>query len=132
MPILPNALAKITRASDNDNAVLSLPLSKAAFSFDSFGVAGFFGGDSSVAAMATANLIPARRWVGWYNNPGSYEMPSVMNAAAVPRRMAGPGGASWDDGMNMGISGMGMGMMKSGAISVGGGGNGHGYASMML
>lgn len=66
------------------------------------------------------------------SNPGSYEMPSVMNAAAVPRRMAGPGGASWDDGMNMGISGMGMGMMKSGAISVGGGGNGHGYASMML
>nr|UBR88886.1 transcription factor bHLH3 [Ganoderma lucidum] len=67
------------------------------------------------------------------SNPGSYEMPSVMNAAAaVPRRMAGPGGASWDEGMNMSISGMGMGMMKGGAISVGGGGNGHGYASMML
>ncbi|KAI1786937.1 hypothetical protein LXA43DRAFT_1031420, partial [Ganoderma leucocontextum] len=66
------------------------------------------------------------------SNPGSYEMPSVMNASAVPRRMAGPGGASWDDGMNMAMGGMGMGMMKNGAISVGGGGNGHGYATMML
>lgn len=66
------------------------------------------------------------------SNPGSYEMPSVMNAAAVPRRMAGPGGAGWDESMSMSISGMGMGMMKGGAISVGGGGNGHGYASMML
>ena len=68
------------------------------------------------------------------SNPGSYEMPSVMNgAAAVPRRMAAPGGAGWDDGMNMGpMGGMGMGMMKSAPISVGGGGNGHGYAAMML
>ena len=66
------------------------------------------------------------------SNPGSYEMPSVMNGTAVPRRMAGPGGASWDDGMNMGMGGMNMGMMKSAPISVGGGGNGHGYAAMML
>ncbi len=68
------------------------------------------------------------------SNPGSYELPSVMNgAAAVPRRMAAPGGgAGWDDGMNMGMGGMGMGMMKSAPISVGGGGNGHGYAAMMM
>ena len=45
---------------------------------------------------------------------GSYEMPSVMGAAApgaVPRRMAGQSG--WDDGMNMGMGGMNMGMMKT-------------------
>ena len=64
---------------------------------------------------------------------GSYEMPSVMGAAApgaVPRRMAGQSG--WDDGMNMGMGGMNMGMMKSAPISVGGGSNGHAYASVML
>ncbi|TBU35357.1 hypothetical protein BD309DRAFT_982934 [Dichomitus squalens] len=66
------------------------------------------------------------------SNGGSYEIPSVMNGAAVPRRMAGPGGAGWDDGMNMGMGGMNMGMMKSAPISVGGGGNAHGYAAMML
>ncbi|KAM5539592.1 hypothetical protein V8D89_006701 [Ganoderma adspersum] len=52
----------------------SPPDKRAAVPFDSVAVAGFFGGDSAVAGMATANLTPGRRWVGWYNNPGSYEI----------------------------------------------------------
>ncbi|TBU55673.1 hypothetical protein BD310DRAFT_908172 [Dichomitus squalens] len=48
--------------------------SKSGFTLDSSGVAGFFGGDSAVLAMASVNLIPNRRWVGWYNTPGSYEI----------------------------------------------------------
>ena len=74
MPTLPNTLAEISHLSDNKNSVFPPPLSNAAFTLDSSGVAGFFGGDSSVAGMATANLIPGRRWVGWFNTPGSYEI----------------------------------------------------------
>ena len=74
MPILPNSiLAEVSSVSD-DGAVLQRPLSNASFTLDSSGVAGFFGGDSSVAGMATVNLIPYRRWGGWYNTPGSYEI----------------------------------------------------------
>lgn len=77
MPTVPlaNMFTEVSDLSDNDShGVVPLPLSHDSFSFDSFGVAGFFGGDSSVAAMATVNLIPGRKWVGWYNNPGSYEI----------------------------------------------------------
>lgn len=74
MPALPSMLVDISRLSDNDNAVIPPPLSNAAFTLDSSGVAGFFGGDSSVAGMATVSLIPGRRWGGWYNTPGSYEI----------------------------------------------------------
>lgn len=74
MPVIPSTLAEVSPLSDNEHPVFSPPLSNASFSLDSFGVAGFFGGDSSVGGMATANLIPGRRWVGWYNTPGSYEI----------------------------------------------------------
>ncbi|PIL26460.1 hypothetical protein GSI_12218 [Ganoderma sinense ZZ0214-1] len=74
MPVLSNTLVDTSGLSDNDNPVFPLPLSNSAFSLDSSGVAGFFGGDSSVAGMATVNLIPGRRWGGWYNTPGSYEI----------------------------------------------------------
>lgn len=42
------------------------------FSLDSSGVAGFFGGEEAFAAMNSVHLIPSRRWLGWYNSPGSY------------------------------------------------------------
>lgn len=50
------------------------PLITSSFSLDSSGVAGFFGGDEAVSAMATVNLFEDRRWWGWYNSPGSYEI----------------------------------------------------------
>jgi hypothetical protein len=42
------------------------------FSLDAAGVAGFFGGDETLSAMATVHLYRGRRWLGWYNSPGSY------------------------------------------------------------
>ncbi|EJF62003.1 hypothetical protein DICSQDRAFT_26701, partial [Dichomitus squalens LYAD-421 SS1] len=51
-----------------------LPTSSSGFTLNALGVAGFFGGDSAVNGMATANLVPYRRWFGWYNTPGSYEI----------------------------------------------------------
>ena len=44
------------------------------FSLDISGVAGFFGGDASVSAMATVHIYEGRKWLGWYNQPGSYEI----------------------------------------------------------
>lgn len=42
------------------------------FSLDSSGIAGFFGGEEAFAAMSSVHLVRARRWLGWYNSPGSY------------------------------------------------------------
>ncbi len=51
--------------------ILHSPIGNNKFSLDSSGIAGFFGGEESFAAMNTVHL-PARRWMGWYNSPGSY------------------------------------------------------------
>ena len=82
MPIIPNdtvssILDLINRA--NPVSVIQPPLSRAHFALDAFaldasGVAGVFGGDTAVRAMATIYLIPQRRWLGWYNAPGAYEV----------------------------------------------------------
>ncbi|TBU24888.1 hypothetical protein BD311DRAFT_855495 [Dichomitus squalens] len=58
------------------DVVLTTALSKpsSGFTLNPLGVAGFFGGDSAVRGMATANLIRNRRWFGWYNTPGSYQI----------------------------------------------------------
>jgi len=42
------------------------------FQLDAGGVAGFFGGDEAIYAMATVHVYEGRRWLGWYNSPGSY------------------------------------------------------------
>jgi hypothetical protein len=47
---------------------------KSSFNLDFSGVAGFFGGDVAVEAMSTVHLYRGRRWLGWYNSPGSYEI----------------------------------------------------------
>ncbi|KAF9485600.1 hypothetical protein BDN70DRAFT_532785 [Pholiota conissans] len=44
----------------------------AKFDLDVSGIAGFFGGEESIAAMASVNLIRTRWLLGWYNSPGSY------------------------------------------------------------
>jgi hypothetical protein len=52
---------------------LHVPLiNTSSFSLDAAGVAGFFGGDETLSAMATVHLYRGRRWLGWYNSPGSY------------------------------------------------------------
>ncbi|KAI0637289.1 hypothetical protein C8Q77DRAFT_1155133 [Trametes polyzona] len=48
--------------------------SQKTFDLDISGVAGFFGGDVSVSAMATVHVYEGRKWLGWYNQPGSYEI----------------------------------------------------------
>ncbi|KAH7906969.1 hypothetical protein BJ138DRAFT_1217009 [Hygrophoropsis aurantiaca] len=50
------------------------PLQHSKFSLNASGVAGFFGGNEAVAAMATVHVYEGRRWLGWYNSPGSYDI----------------------------------------------------------
>ncbi|KAF9226882.1 hypothetical protein BS17DRAFT_806895 [Gyrodon lividus] len=50
------------------------PLASAKFTLDVSGVAGFFGGESAISAMSTIHLYHHRRWLGWYNSPGSYQI----------------------------------------------------------
>ncbi len=69
-------------------------LETSSFTLDSSGVAGFFGGDGAVAGMATVNLFKYRRWGGWYNTPGSYEIAKQYGQLANSRFWDGlfPGG----------------------------------------
>ncbi|KAH7916220.1 hypothetical protein BJ138DRAFT_1175876 [Hygrophoropsis aurantiaca] len=50
----------------------NISLDKSKFSLDASGIAGAFGGDEAISAMATVHLFKGRRWWGWYNSPGSY------------------------------------------------------------
>ncbi|KAH9946395.1 uncharacterized protein BXZ73DRAFT_37284 [Epithele typhae] len=52
----------------------AIPLADTNLNLDISGVAGFFGGDVAVSAMATVHVYPGRKWLGWYNTPGSYEI----------------------------------------------------------
>lgn len=42
------------------------------FSLNTSAVAGVFGGEEAVASMATVHVYEHRKWLGWYNSPGSY------------------------------------------------------------
>ncbi|OJT11175.1 hypothetical protein TRAPUB_12309 [Trametes pubescens] len=44
------------------------------FDLDTSGVAGFFGGDVALSAMVTSHIYAGRRWLCWYNQPGSFEV----------------------------------------------------------
>ncbi|KAF8549356.1 hypothetical protein OG21DRAFT_1606481 [Imleria badia] len=50
------------------------PLSDIKFSLNAWGVAGIFGGEEAISAVALIPLFQGRRWLGWYNSPGSLEV----------------------------------------------------------
>ncbi|KAF8957833.1 hypothetical protein BDZ97DRAFT_1762594 [Flammula alnicola] len=54
-----------------DSVSMKIPLKHSSFSLDVSGIAGFFGGEESLAGMASVHLVRGRRWLGWYNSPGS-------------------------------------------------------------
>ncbi|OJA11644.1 hypothetical protein AZE42_11655 [Rhizopogon vesiculosus] len=65
--------------------IIYLPLNKASFSLDTSGVMGFFGGEEALSAMATVHLYRGRRWLGWYNSPGSYTVAKKFGQLANSR-----------------------------------------------
>jgi hypothetical protein len=61
----------------------SLPLDKPSrVSLDMSGVAGLLGGDEAVSAMATVHVYGNRRWLGWYNTPGSFQIAKRLSSFA--------------------------------------------------
>ena len=65
------------------SAVPSLQLEKSPrFSFDMLGVAGLLDGDDAVCAMATVHIYGNRLWLGWYNNPGSFQIAKRLSSFA--------------------------------------------------
>jgi hypothetical protein len=64
---------------------IGLPLDKVSFSLDTSGVMGFFGGEEVLSAMATVHLYRGRRWLGWYNSPGSYTVAKKFGQLANSR-----------------------------------------------
>ncbi|RPD72416.1 hypothetical protein L226DRAFT_537218 [Lentinus tigrinus ALCF2SS1-7] len=92
MPVISHLVDLATRSSDA--TVLQAPLSSSPFTLDSSGVAGFFGGDGAVSGMATVHLFACRRWGGWYNTPGAYEIAKQYGQLANSRLWDGlfPGG----------------------------------------
>lgn len=63
----------------------ALSLDKSKFTLDTSGVAGVFGGDEAVSAMATVHVYENRRWLGWYNSPGSYQIAKRYGLLAKSR-----------------------------------------------
>jgi hypothetical protein len=51
---------------------MKIPFQHSRFNLNVSGIAGFFGGEEAFAAMSSVHLVQGRRWVGWYNSPGSY------------------------------------------------------------
>ena len=51
--------------------VLNSPLEGTKVTLDSAGVAGIFGGEEAISAIVTVHFSKGRKWLGWYNSPGS-------------------------------------------------------------
>ena len=66
-------------------APISTPLAGAKFTLNSAGVAGFFGGEEAISAMATVHLYKGRRFLGWFNSPGSYTIAKRFGRMANSR-----------------------------------------------
>ena len=61
------------------------PLSSSEINLDISGVAGFFGGDVTLSAMTAVHMSEVRKYLGWYNTPGSYEIARRYGRAARSR-----------------------------------------------
>ncbi|EIW76269.1 hypothetical protein CONPUDRAFT_146761 [Coniophora puteana RWD-64-598 SS2] len=65
--------------------ILQVPVQHSNFKLDASGVAGFFGGEEAISAMSTVHLYKGRKWVGWYNMPGSYTIGKYYGRIASSR-----------------------------------------------
>jgi len=48
------------------------PMGKSQFALDTSGLASVFGGPEAIFSLALVHVYTGRRWLGWYNSPGSY------------------------------------------------------------
>ena len=64
---------------------MKIPFQHSHFNLDVAGIAGFFGGQEAFAAMSSVHLVQGRRWLGWYNSPGSYHVAKKYGILARSR-----------------------------------------------
>ncbi|KAF8122446.1 hypothetical protein EV363DRAFT_1554576 [Boletus edulis] len=65
---------------------LGAPLAQySKFNLNPAGVAGLFGGEEAISAMATIHLVKGRWWLGWYNAPGNGTMAKDLARMADSR-----------------------------------------------
>ncbi|KAI6095438.1 hypothetical protein EDD16DRAFT_1487274 [Pisolithus croceorrhizus] len=68
IPEIPEAVQFQSRSLATD----SPPLSTTTFMLNSSGIAGLLGGEEALSTVALAQIYNRRKWLGWYNTPGSY------------------------------------------------------------
>ncbi|KAF4576882.1 hypothetical protein EYR40_001131 [Pleurotus pulmonarius] len=51
---------------------MEAPLKHANFNLNIGGIVGFLGGEEAISAMESMHFYRYRKWLGWYNSPGSY------------------------------------------------------------
>ncbi|KAI6042773.1 hypothetical protein EDC04DRAFT_883402 [Pisolithus marmoratus] len=83
IPLLSNVL----QATPRTMVTSYTPLESTKFILNGTGVAGLFGGEEAIASIALVHIFEERKWLGWYNSPGSYIMGmrfSGLAYSAVP------------------------------------------------
>ncbi|KAF8131485.1 hypothetical protein EV363DRAFT_1330182 [Boletus edulis] len=68
---------------------LDTPFADSKFTLGLSGVASFFGGEEAISALATVHLYEGRRWLGWYNCPGTFSFAARFARMANPRAWDG-------------------------------------------
>ncbi|KAF4576881.1 hypothetical protein AB1N83_001846 [Pleurotus pulmonarius] len=53
---------------------MEAPLNNTKFNLDVSGIVGFLGGGEAISAMESMHFNKYRKWLGWYNSPGSYDI----------------------------------------------------------
>ncbi|KAG5219939.1 hypothetical protein IMY05_C4715000300 [Salix suchowensis] len=61
------------------------PLSESDFNLDVGGIVGFLGGEEAISAMESMPFYKYRKWLGWYNSPGSYTIAKHFGKLPVSR-----------------------------------------------
>ena len=54
------------------------PAGKSHFALDTSGLASVFGGPEAIFSLALVHVYTGRRWLGWYNSPGSYFLGKLL------------------------------------------------------
>ncbi|KAI6161044.1 hypothetical protein EDD17DRAFT_1591905 [Pisolithus thermaeus] len=72
--MLSNESLETAQSQARSLAKRSLPLADSDFVLNSAAVAGLLGGEEATSTVALTQIYDKRRWLGWYNSPGSYVM----------------------------------------------------------
>ncbi|KIK25139.1 hypothetical protein PISMIDRAFT_9732 [Pisolithus microcarpus 441] len=84
---------EVARAQTRSLITYAPPLANSSFILQSASVAGLLGGEEATSTVALLQVSDKRRWLGWYNSPGSYVMGRRFRRlahSATPEVVSGP------------------------------------------